>query len=138
VRVPTIFVNPCIKPGTVYPPRAMSDKIHIDHTSLISTVIKQFGLTGSLTPRSLAAPTLKDLIPFNHQVYPAPPAPPPPHSEGEPAETDAVPAPEIDVTAIDAEAALAVIDKQEHPHALAPTLFGLLASKQRNHKEGND
>lgn len=137
VRVPTIFVNPCIKPGTIYPPRTMSDKIHFDHTSLISTVIKQFGLTGSLTPRSLAAPTLKDLIPFNHQVYPAPPAPPPPHSEGDAAEY-AASAPEMDVSAIDAEAALEVINKQEHPHALAPTLFGLLASKQRNRNEGCD
>ncbi len=138
VRVPTIFVNPCIKPGTIYPSRDVSDQIHFDHTSLISTVIKQFGLTGTLTPRSTAAPTLKDLIPFNHQVYPAPPAPPPPHSEGEPAENDAAPAPEIDVTAIDVEAALAVIEQQEHPHALAPTLFGLLASKQRGRNEGCD
>lgn len=143
VRVPTIFVNPCIKPGTIYPSRDISDQIHFDHTSLISTVIKQFGLTGTLTPRSTAAPTLKDLIPFHHQVYPHPPPPPPPHSQREAAAANEAPeyaasAPAIDVAAIDAEAALAVVNKQEHPHALAPALFGLLSSKQRNRKEGCD
>jgi phospholipase C len=85
VRVPAIFVNPRIKYGTIYPPRSPGSDIPyppFDHTSILSTLIAQFGLSGSLSPRVDVAPQLVGLITpgLVAQERPplvAPPAPPP-------------------------------------------------------------
>jgi phospholipase C len=66
VRVPAILINPFIAPGTIYPPRKAGDKIPdppFDHTSILSTLMAQFGLSGSLSPRVDKAPQLTGLIP---------------------------------------------------------------------------
>lgn len=61
VRVPAIFINPYIQPGTVFRPPAGSPPF--DHTSIISTLRAQFpNVAGPLTPRDQAAPTLAGLI----------------------------------------------------------------------------
>ncbi|HVF59625.1 MAG TPA: alkaline phosphatase family protein [Thermoanaerobaculia bacterium] len=72
-RVPAILINPSIKPGTVYPPRQGLAPVlahPFDHTSILSTLIAQFGLSGSLTPRVDSAPKLEGLITAN--TYPPP------------------------------------------------------------------
>lgn len=65
VRVPAIFIHPYIQRnqqgnnlGIFRPPQGTV----FDHTSLISTLCKQFGLDGPLTPRDQSAPTLDGLI----------------------------------------------------------------------------
>lgn len=59
VRVPAIFINPYIKPGSIF----RSGSIYpYDHTSIISTLCTQFGLSGPLTLRDQNAPTLKGII----------------------------------------------------------------------------
>src|ERR1043166_1940920 len=76
VRVPTILINPFIKPGTIYPPRDPKDEIAnrpFDHTSILSTLMAQFGLSGSLSPRVDSAPQLTGLIPATTVVYQRPP-----------------------------------------------------------------
>ncbi len=78
VRVPAIFINPFIAEQTVYPRRTAKIPIPnppFDHTSLLSTLIAQFELTGTLTPRVAVAPALEGLIPANSQPRPCP-APP--------------------------------------------------------------
>lgn len=121
VRIPAMLINPCIPPGTIYPPRDDADKSVFDHTSLISTICAQFGLKDTLTPRSTAAPTLKNLIPDHPTVYsrPAPPEMSIPRAKT--ARVGAVPVPTINVAA-----ALAVINQQAHPHALAAAIVPLL------------
>lgn len=59
VRVPAIFINPYIKPGSIF--RAQGPYPY-DHTSIISTLCKQFGLGGPLTHRDSAAPTFEGII----------------------------------------------------------------------------
>ncbi|HEY3493307.1 MAG TPA: alkaline phosphatase family protein [Polyangiaceae bacterium] len=76
VRVPALLVNPLIVPGTIYPANRKPSAPAFDHTSLIRTLTAQFGLKGALTPRSAAAPELRDLIP-SAAVVPTRPAPPP-------------------------------------------------------------
>jgi phospholipase C len=78
VRVPTILINPFITPGTIYPPRDCDRAF--DHTSILSTLIAQFGLrgplglSGTLSPRVDSAPQLTGLIPAAAQVaYERPP-----------------------------------------------------------------
>jgi phospholipase C len=66
VRVPAILINPFIAPGTIYPARKAYEKIPdppFDHTSILSTLMAQFGLSGSLSPRVDNAPQLRGLIP---------------------------------------------------------------------------
>ncbi|HEX5760330.1 MAG TPA: alkaline phosphatase family protein [Thermoanaerobaculia bacterium] len=73
VRVPAILINPSIKPRTVYPKRQGLAPVlahPFDHTSILSTLIAQFGLSDSLTPRVHSAPKLEDLITAN--TYPPP------------------------------------------------------------------
>jgi phospholipase C len=60
VRVPNIFINPFIQPETIF--RPPSAAVPFDNTSIISTLCKQFGLAGPLTPRDAQAPTLAGLI----------------------------------------------------------------------------
>lgn len=76
VRVPALLINPLIPPGTIYPADRSSSALAFDHTSVISTLIAQFGLKGTLTPRTTAAPQLRDLIPSKPVVHQRP-APPP-------------------------------------------------------------
>ena len=56
VRVPTVLVSPYIEKGTIC--RPVGD-IPFDHTSVISTVRKTFGLKEPLTQRDANAPTLE-------------------------------------------------------------------------------
>ncbi len=82
VRVPAIFINPYIQPGTIFRPPGATP---FDHTSIISTLRAQFGLAGGpLTPRDDSAPTLRGLIdpqsprnPFSPAQLPAPKCPQP-------------------------------------------------------------
>jgi phospholipase C len=58
VRVPILFINPYIQPGTIFcPPQGC----YFDHTTIVSTLLKKYGL-GSLTARDASAPTLASLI----------------------------------------------------------------------------
>lgn len=86
VRVPAIFINPRIKPGTVLRPR---DGFSVfDHTSLISTLRQQFLLGAPLTGRDAGAPMIEGLITsptpvndFSPADLPLPVCPPPPPVE---------------------------------------------------------
>jgi phospholipase C len=53
VRVPTVLISPLIAPGTVY--RVPDDSVPLDHTSVLKTVEKRWGLP-ALTARDAAAP----------------------------------------------------------------------------------
>jgi phospholipase C len=78
VRVPVLLINPSITPGAVYPPRQAHAPVPeppLDHTSILSTLCAQFGLSGSLTPRVAQAPQLSGLIPTQPVRYPRPPLP---------------------------------------------------------------
>lgn len=80
VRVPVILINPSIKPGTIYPERKPGAPVPLppfDHTSILSTLVAQFGLTGSLSPRVDSAPKLNGLIPASDALHPRPPCPAP-------------------------------------------------------------
>jgi phospholipase C len=73
VRVPAILINPHIPPGTVYPPRQPFAPLPyppFDHTSILSTLMAQFDLQGSLSPRVSSAPHLAGLI--TKDTYPPP------------------------------------------------------------------
>lgn len=56
VRVPAVFASPYIPAGSVV--RAPADQQPFDHTSIISTLRRRFGLQAPLTLRDAAAPTL--------------------------------------------------------------------------------
>ncbi|MFC5473735.1 alkaline phosphatase family protein [Paraherbaspirillum soli] len=59
VRVPAVVVSPLIRPGTVL----RSTTAHpYDHTSIISTLRKRFGITQSLTDRDAHAPDLEQVL----------------------------------------------------------------------------
>ena len=78
VRVPVLLINPSITPGAVYPPRQAYASIPnppFDHTSILSTLIAQFGLSGNLTPRVAQAPQLTGLVPSSPVHYSRPPLP---------------------------------------------------------------
>jgi phospholipase C len=65
VRIPAIFISPLIAKSTIYPPREPYAPISdppFDHTSLLRTLMEQFELKGSLTPRVSSAPVLTGLI----------------------------------------------------------------------------
>jgi phospholipase C len=68
VRVPAIFIHPSIQPGTIFRPPAGREPF--DHTSIISTLRDQFGLSRPLTPRDAKAPTLTNLVDPNRPVNP--------------------------------------------------------------------
>jgi phospholipase C len=59
VRVPTVLVSPLIPAGTVS--RAPAGGPPFDHTSVLATVEKKFGLA-ALTPRDAAAPDLEVVL----------------------------------------------------------------------------
>lgn len=59
VRVPTVLISPYIEAGTVARPDGFTP---FDHTSVIATVQKCFGLDGHLTARDAAAPDLSCVL----------------------------------------------------------------------------
>ncbi|MGH9124613.1 MAG: alkaline phosphatase family protein [Acidimicrobiales bacterium] len=59
VRVPAVLVSPLIAAGTVF--RAPESGPPLDHTSILATVEKKFGLH-PLTPRDSAAPDLEAVL----------------------------------------------------------------------------
>jgi phospholipase C len=59
VRVPAIIVSPYVSPGTIF---RQTSGAPYDHTSIIATVRKRFGLSPSLTKRDAAAPDLDNLL----------------------------------------------------------------------------
>jgi phospholipase C len=58
VRVPTVLVSPLIEPGTVF---RTSGPTPLDHTSVLATVERRFGLP-ALTARDAAAPDIGDAL----------------------------------------------------------------------------
>ena len=63
VRVPTVLVSPYIEAGTVF--RVDKSGTPLDHTSILKTVEKRFGLT-PLTKRDAAAPDFSEVLTLNH------------------------------------------------------------------------
>ncbi len=62
VRVPAVIVSPCLKePGKIARPPADAT-LPFDHSTVIATVRKIFGLGGPLTGRDAAAPDLMHLL----------------------------------------------------------------------------
>jgi len=59
VRVPTVLISPYIEAGTIARPDGWPP---LDHTSVIATVQKCFGLQGHLTARDAAAPDLSCVL----------------------------------------------------------------------------
>jgi phospholipase C len=87
VRVPTLFINPYIAPGMIYPPRQPKAPIALpphDHTSLIQTVLQQFAASGNFNARVAQAPVISGIIGGQYRTpppcpdpdYTPPPAPP--------------------------------------------------------------
>ena len=60
VRIPAIVVSPFIKPGTVF--RSPNGQTPFDHTSVIRTLRKRFGLSSPLTVRDAMAPDLESVL----------------------------------------------------------------------------
>lgn len=58
VRVPAVLVSPYIEAGTIL----KTPGIPFDHTSIIATLCKRFGLDGPLTNRDRVAPTLEGVL----------------------------------------------------------------------------
>jgi phospholipase C len=122
VRIPAMLVNPNISPGTIYPPRG--ENAAFDHTSLISTICGQFGLKGTLTPRSAVAPMLKNLIPNPIQSYQRPAPPVIPVADPSAVKTDSNLGPMIDM------AEVVRVSEQRSP-SFSNQLMPLLAIEQR-------
>jgi phospholipase C len=59
VRVPAVLVSPYIRPGTILRPPG---RVPFDHTSVIATLRKRFGLGGPLTLRDAVAPTVEGVL----------------------------------------------------------------------------
>jgi phospholipase C len=59
VRVPAVVVSPYVAPGTIF---GKSSAVPFDHTSIISTVRKRFGISQALTTRDAQAPDLDSLL----------------------------------------------------------------------------
>ena len=59
VRVPVVVVSPYVAPGTIF---RQTSGAPYDHTSIIATVRKRFGLDSALTARDSAAPDLDSLL----------------------------------------------------------------------------
>jgi phospholipase C len=59
VRVPAVFVSPWIAQGTILRPPG---KIPFDHTSVIATLRKRFGLGGPLTLRDANSPDIESVL----------------------------------------------------------------------------
>jgi phospholipase C len=61
VRVPTVLVSPLIEEGTVYRTSASRSATSLDHTSILATPEKRFGLP-NLTARDAAAPDFAGVL----------------------------------------------------------------------------
>jgi phospholipase C len=59
VRVPAVVVSPYVAPGTIF---RQTSGAPYDHTSIIATVRKRFGLSSAITARDAAAPDLGSLL----------------------------------------------------------------------------
>lgn len=59
VRVPTILISPLVAPGSVF--RVPDDSVPLDHTSILKTLEKRWGLP-ALTARDAAAPDFGDAL----------------------------------------------------------------------------
>jgi phospholipase C len=59
VRVPAVIVSPYVAPGTVF---GKSSAVPFDHTAIIATVRKRFGISGTLTARDAQAPDLDSVL----------------------------------------------------------------------------
>jgi phospholipase C len=59
VRVPAVVVSPYVAPGSIF---RQTSGAPYDHTSIIATVRKRFGLSSALTARDVAAPDLDSLL----------------------------------------------------------------------------
>jgi phospholipase C len=122
VRVPALLINPSIPPRTVYPGLRAAENADpnypkvIDHTSIIRTVLDQFEVSGSLSPRADNAPALDNLIPEKITHHARPPIPVLPAPE-------AIPAPKP-VREMNPEI-------PERAHTLAGLLLPLYAEIQR-------
>lgn len=59
VRVPPVVVSPYVEPGTIF---GELTAVPFDHTSIIATVRKRFGIRQALTARDARAPDLESLL----------------------------------------------------------------------------
>jgi phospholipase C len=59
VRVPTVIVSPYVAPGTIF---GKSSAVPFDHTAIIATVRKRFGISGTLTARDAQALDLDSVL----------------------------------------------------------------------------
>ena len=59
VRVPAVIVSPYVEPGTVF---GKASTVPFDHTSIIATVRKRFGISQALTARDAKAPDLDSIL----------------------------------------------------------------------------
>lgn len=84
VRVPAVVVSPYVAPGTVF--RSALDQ-PFDHTSILKTLRKRFGVATPLTARDAAAPDLEPVLaldsPSNDGPASLTAAPPPPEDDDE-------------------------------------------------------
>jgi len=79
--VPTLFINPYIQPSTIYPPRAAFAPVAMpphDHTSLIKTVLQQFGVSSDFGPRVENAPPIAGIVTSDYHL--PTPCPDPAHT----------------------------------------------------------
>jgi phospholipase C len=59
VRVPAVVVSPYVEPGRIF---GNSSAVPFDHTSIIATVRKRFGISQALTARDAQAPDLDSVL----------------------------------------------------------------------------
>jgi len=118
VRVPTVVVSPYVAPGTVF--RSPLDQPY-DHTAIIKTLCRRFGVAAALTARDAGAPDLGGVLTLDA-----------PSNDG-PASLAAAPSPPQDDDEALEQARLAPLnDFQSALHdaanLLAPLLHGVTAA----------
>jgi phospholipase C len=59
VRVPAVIASPYVAPGMIF---GKSSAVPFDHTAIIATVRKRFGIRGALTARDAQAPDLDSVL----------------------------------------------------------------------------
>jgi phospholipase C len=76
VRVPAVVISPYIRPGTIWPDAPKDGSAEpvppYDHTSILATVRKCFGLGSALTQRDAVAPDLEALLQLDTPDNPGP------------------------------------------------------------------
>lgn len=113
VRVPAIVVSPYIQPGTVF--RAPAGNQDFDHTAIIATLRKRFGIAHPLTARDATAPDLEVVLNLDA-----------PQFDGREAVTALPPPAEDTADALNAARLEPLNDFQEALHATATHLEPLL------------